>query len=150
MSWEALDRQRPARIDAAGRTAAAGTPGNPLAGPDGTVVPGALIRELLAAGTAVLRDGIERRGHVIGGELADLAKALRALQVIEQQRGSGDGTVAPQPETMNSASSTGIAEVAARLGCSKEYARRLARAGRLRARRLDGRHWIIEIGDEAA
>ncbi|MEU4190062.1 helix-turn-helix domain-containing protein [Streptomyces griseoluteus] len=43
----------------------------------------------------------------------------------------------------------GISDAAARLGCSPEYARRLARRGRLSARRV-GRTWLVDAAALAA
>jgi excisionase family DNA binding protein len=43
----------------------------------------------------------------------------------------------------------GISDAAQRLGCSPEYARRLARRGRLSARRV-GRTWLVDAAALAA
>ncbi|MBT2391642.1 helix-turn-helix domain-containing protein [Streptomyces sp. ISL-1] len=109
-----------------------------LVRPDGSVlVPAELVPDVLR--TLVL--GTTARVRANGGTLAVGAhQLLFALQLAaEQPTGSAPGTPAEQ---------TAMVELTARqagqlMGCSTEYMRRLARTGRIRARRA-GPAWLID------
>lgn len=114
---------------------------------DGSVVvPPALAGEVLRI---VLRD-LSSRVRADGGELSvgvrELLWGLHAAAAgVEQRAGSVDGTSGGGPVRVE----VGISDAAARLGCSPEYARRLARGGRLSARRV-GRTWLVDAAALAA
>lgn len=114
---------------------------------DGSVVvPASLAGEVLRI---VLRD-LAVRVRADGGELSagvrELLWGLHASAAeAEQQAGSVDGTLEGPPVSVE----VGISDAAARLGCSPEYARRLARRGRLSARRV-GRTWLVDAAALAA
>jgi excisionase family DNA binding protein len=114
---------------------------------DGSVVvPASLAGEVLRI---VLRD-LAGRVRADGGELAtgvrELLWGLHAAALeAEQQAGSAPGTLEVSPVRVE----IGISDAAHRLGCSPEYARRLARRGRLSARRV-GRTWLVDAAALAA
>lgn len=62
----------------------------------------------------------------------------------ESARGgeAGEGSVAGTPVAGAASVEIGISEFAQQLGCSASYARRLARSGRVQARRV-GHTWLI-------
>lgn len=114
--------------------------GSGLVREDGSVVvPPALAGELLRR---LLRD-VTAEVHANGGvpSLAcrELMWGLHTAALAEEKAaGSGDGT----PVGPVGSVEIGTTEAAQVLGCSAEYARRLAREGRLPARRV-GRQWLI-------
>lgn len=92
---------------------------------------------------ALVRD-LTARVRVDGGEISPRVRTLLyALHAADQGHpdtpGSAPGT--PPPASVTVELSTG--EAAALLGCSSEYVRRLARSGRLTARRV-GAAWLID------
>ncbi|MGQ4355265.1 helix-turn-helix domain-containing protein [Streptomyces drozdowiczii] len=90
----------------------------------------------------LLRD-VTARVSVDGGRVAPgvpgLLWALKAAAEREEaEEGSAPGTPVERPVSVE----IGIAEAALELGCSEGYVRRLARAGRLRGRKV-GRVWLV-------
>jgi excisionase family DNA binding protein len=114
---------------------------------DGSVVvPPALAGEVLRC---LLRD-LSSRVRADGGELSAGVRELlwglhAAATEAEQQTSSVSGTL----EAAAARVEIGISDAAQRLGCSPEYARRLARRGRLSARRV-GRTWLVDAAALAA
>jgi excisionase family DNA binding protein len=114
---------------------------------DGSVVvTPALAGEVLRC---LLRD-LAGRVRADGGELAAGVRELlwglhAAATEAEQQASSVGGTLQASPVRVE----IGISDAAQRLGCSPEYARRLARRGRLSARRV-GRTWLVDAAALAA
>lgn len=109
---------------------------------DGSViVPAAVASEVLRA---LVRD-LTARVHADGGEVsAEARRVLYALHEAAERRerevaSSDVGTLDPQPATVELTAQ----QAASLLECSPEYARRLARSGRLRARRA-GLVWLID------
>ncbi|WP_406360341.1 hypothetical protein OID55_11020 [Streptomyces sp. NBC_00715] len=116
------------------------------------VVPASVAGEVLRI---LLRD-LGARVRVDGGELStgvrDLlwtlhfaaqAEAEKGAQLVSTPAGSDHGT----PVAGAASVEISATEWASRIGCSTEYARRMARAGRVPARRV-GRQWLISPGDE--
>ncbi|MFB7555343.1 helix-turn-helix domain-containing protein [Streptomyces brevispora] len=97
---------------------------------------GAVLRILLRDVTARLPVDKGAVSAPVRGLLWALSKAAEQAEALAR---SEDGTPLPAPVSVGLSTSQ-AAEV---LGCSPEYARRLARSGRLPARRL-GRTWLIE------
>lgn len=94
--------------------------------------------------TALLRVVVRAGGRPnVPSVVVELLSALHA-QAVAHERGSVAGTVAVQGETMVGVEQGLLAsrEAARRAGCSAEYVRRLARTGRISARRA-GREWLI-------
>ena len=109
---------------------------------DGSVVvPPGLAGEVLRI---VLRD-VSVRVRADGGELSqgvrELLWGLHAA-ASEAER-AADGSVGGTLEGATGTVEIGIPDAARRLGCSREYARRLARGGRIPARRV-GRTWLVD------
>ncbi|MEV7427006.1 helix-turn-helix domain-containing protein [Streptomyces sp. NPDC091212] len=120
---------------------------------DGAAEPRALVRAdgsvvvppALAAGVlrVLLRD-LGARVAVDGGELAPgVHRLLWSLHVAssaveDEPDGSGDGTPSEGPASVE----ISTADAARVLGCSEGYVRRLARAGRLRGRKV-GPVWLV-------
>ncbi|KOG77370.1 hypothetical protein ACZ90_59460 [Streptomyces albus subsp. albus] len=108
--------------------------------PDGSVViPGPLAGPVLRV---LLRD-VGARLSVDGGKvvpgLPGLLWALKAAaDRAEAEGGSAPGTFAERPVSVE----ISTAEAAQQLGCSEGYVRRLARAGRLRGRKV-GPVWLV-------
>ncbi|MEU2800237.1 helix-turn-helix domain-containing protein [Streptomyces sp. NPDC007117] len=108
--------------------------------PDGSVlIPAALAGPVLRI---LLRD-VSARVAVDGGKVAPgvsgLLWALKAAaDQIEAEVGSAPGTPADRPVSVE----ISTAEAARELGCSEGYVRRLARAGRLRGRKV-GPVWLV-------
>ncbi|WP_317992358.1 excisionase family DNA-binding protein [Streptomyces sp. JV180] len=108
--------------------------------PDGSVViPGPLAGPVLRV---LLRD-VGARLSVDGGKVAPglpgLLWALKeAADRAEAEGGSAPGTPAERPVSVE----ISTAEAAQQLGCSEGYVRRLARAGRLRGRKV-GPVWLV-------
>lgn len=110
-----------------------------LLAPDGSViVPADIAPEVLRA---LVRD-LATRVRADGGEISPGARRiLFALHEAAQrppQPGSANGTPAVWPATVEVTAN----EAADLLGCSTEYVRRLARTGRVLARRA-GPAWLI-------
>ncbi|MFD3525060.1 helix-turn-helix domain-containing protein [Streptomyces sp. NPDC058653] len=107
---------------------------------DGSVVvPPALAGELLRR---LLRDvtaEVNANGGVPSPACRELLWSLHTASVAEEKAASSDSGTPAGPVGSVEISTTEAAQV---LGCSAEYARRLARAGRLPARRV-GRQWLI-------
>ncbi|MFH9768462.1 helix-turn-helix domain-containing protein [Streptomyces microflavus] len=107
---------------------------------DGSVVvPAALAGPVLRV---LLRDvgaRLQSDQGVVSSPVSGLFWALAmAAERAEAEEGSGSGTSADRPVRME----ISVSQAAEVLGCSTEYARRLARSGRLPARRV-GRAWLI-------
>lgn len=105
------------------------------------VVPAAVAGEVLRA---LVRD-LTARVRTDGGEVSPAVRQLLyALHQAAQQpppqtpASSGPGTLAPAPATVELTAH----QAAHLLECSSEYARRLARTGRVQARRA-GTAWLI-------
>jgi excisionase family DNA binding protein len=114
---------------------------------DGSVVvPPALAGEVLRR---LLRD-LTAEVQANGGRLAPGVYAL--LWALRGAQGAGDkgfavteapdGSVAGTPVSGAGIVEISTAEAARRMGCSESYVRRLARSGRVPARRL-GAQWLI-------
>ncbi|MGW1799155.1 helix-turn-helix domain-containing protein [Streptomyces sp. NPDC001984] len=104
----------------------------------GLVVPPDVARELLRP--VVL--GLAARVRADGVPLSPRAVAfLTALHRTAEQAEPGFPTETPTAPAATV--ELGMGEVAALLECSPQYARRLAREGRLRARRA-GRIWLVD------
>jgi excisionase family DNA binding protein len=112
---------------------------------DGSVVvPPALAGEVLRC---LLRD-LSARVRADGGELSAGVRGLLwglHAAAVEAEASSVPGTL----EAAAARVEIGISDAAQRLGCSPEYVRRLARRGRLSARRV-GRTWLVDAAALAA
>lgn len=120
-------------------------PDSALRQPDGSIrVPAANAREVLSLLVAGLAQRAQRDGLPVSEAGRRLLWALAdAADRHEQPTGSVVGTPAAQPAILSAVAD--IAAVAARMGCSEAYVRRLARQGRLDARKVGGR-WIVNEG----
>lgn len=76
------------------------------------------------------------RGRPVPPIVLDLIREL-----LQPERSSENGTKSVAPETID----VGVNEMAFHMGCSPEWVRRLCRAGRLNARRLGRRDWLITV-----
>lgn len=108
--------------------------------PDGSVlVPGALASPVLRV---LLRDVAARcltGGGKVSPSVSGLLWALNeAAEQAEVRDGSAPGTPGAAPVSVEISTS----EAARELGCSEGYVRRLARAGRLRGRKV-GPVWLV-------
>ncbi|MFD5105714.1 hypothetical protein [Streptomyces cinereoruber] len=106
--------------------------------PDGSVtVPAAVAGEVLRA---LLRDLAAQR-HTDGGEVSnDARRVLHALHAASV-RSAGFAPESPAPATATV--EVTAHQAAELLGCSPQYARHLARVGRVRARRA-GPLWLLD------
>ncbi|MFE1250505.1 helix-turn-helix domain-containing protein [Streptomyces sp. NPDC058741] len=110
--------------------------------PDGSVmVPASVAGEVLRA---LVRD-LVGRARADGGEVSPQARrVLYALHAAAVQDESTGPAFAPETRARSAASVELTArQVAEILGCSAQYARSLARSGRVRARRA-GPAWLID------
>ncbi|MEV4863097.1 helix-turn-helix domain-containing protein [Streptomyces ossamyceticus] len=108
--------------------------------PDGSViVPAAVAGDVLRA---LVRD-LTTRVRTDGGEVSPhVRQLLYALHTADQQQ-PAPGFPTETPRVPAATVELGMREVAALLECSPQYARRLAREGRLTARRT-GRIWLVD------
>ncbi|MFC8866380.1 helix-turn-helix domain-containing protein [Streptomyces sp. NPDC057148] len=95
--------------------------------------------------------GLLAESRTTGAEPSAASSALLArLHQATQGRSSVPGTPTPAPATVDhegfEGSLMGMRDAAAVLGCTAEYARRLARTGRLRAHRVGG-VWAVRPED---
>lgn len=87
-----------------------------------------------------------------GGSVhADLRRLIEQLHRADQRR--GQAAVQPGPDSGTSDAAPGRLEVsttdaAHAMGCSVEYVRRLARSGRINARRAGQRTWLITLRED--
>lgn len=106
------------------------------------------VRELERA----LKTGIIRLAQRDGGRPSPVtARILQQLHTAATRPGFPDETPSAQPATVDhgfASRAVPMVEVAAVLGCSVQYARHLARTGRLRAHRV-GEHgpWLTTPAD---
>ncbi|MGW0596113.1 helix-turn-helix domain-containing protein [Streptomyces sp. NPDC002776] len=110
--------------------------------PDGSVmVPASVAGEVLRA---LVRD-LSGRARADGGEVSPEARrvlyALHAAAV--QDEGAGPAFAPETPVRAAASVELTARQVAEILGCSAQYARTLARSGRVRARRA-GPAWLID------
>ena len=138
--WTPLRAPTPGRI--IGLTEGDEMPGKVRLRPDGSVViPGDVAGEVLRA---LVRD-LTARVRADGGEVSpSVRRVLYALHDATQRAeqpepGSDNGTPAVLPATVELTAH----QAALLLECSPEYARRLARSGRVHARRA-GPAWLID------
>lgn len=115
--------------------------------PDGAViVPPAVAGDVLRA---LVRD-LTARVRADGGEVAPgVRRLLIALHAADQRAeatASGPSSEAGTFPTARANVEIAARDAAALLGCSTEYVRRLARAGRFQARRV-GAAWLIDSAD---
>jgi excisionase family DNA binding protein len=120
---------------------------------DGSViVPPQLAGEVLRI---LLRD-LGARVRADGGELStgvrDLLWTLHYAAQAEDERGVRSTHIPGGFADETSVTGGANVEISARewaeqIGCSEQYARRMARSGRVSARRV-GRQWLISPGDE--
>lgn len=104
------------------------------------VVPPYLAREVLRLLTLGLTEQARRDGLPVSAAGRQILWALAAAADQHDLAGSASETSTAEPANL-----TTIADVAARMGCSQQYARRLARRGRLDARKVGGQ-WIVHEG----
>ncbi|MFE5852528.1 helix-turn-helix domain-containing protein [Streptomyces sp. NPDC056500] len=107
---------------------------------DGSVVVPA---ELAGAVLRILLRDVGARFHVDAGKVPSSVSGLlwalnAAAEQAEARDGSGSGTPGGEPVSVE----IGTADAARELGCSEGYVRRLARAGRLRGRKV-GPVWLV-------
>ncbi|GBQ01034.1 hypothetical protein SSP531S_24640 [Streptomyces spongiicola] len=108
---------------------------------DGAVrVPAHLASAVFAATMLYLAD----QTRASGGALAPDARQL--LQALHQAANGHPGFAPETPSTPADTVMLGMGAVAALLGCTPQYARRLARSGRLPAQRV-GHVWLISPAD---
>ncbi|MFH9012655.1 helix-turn-helix domain-containing protein [Streptomyces sp. NPDC017943] len=110
--------------------------------PDGSVmVPASVAGEVLRA---LVRD-LTARARADGGEVSPGARrVLHALHAAAVQgQGAGPAFVPETPALTAASVELTARQVAEILGCSAQYARTLARSGRVRARRA-GPAWLID------
>ena len=113
-----------------------------LVRPDGTVlVPASVAGEVLRALMRDLTTRVRTDGGEISPAVRTLLYALHTADEKHHQPHSSDlGTPVTRPATVELTAQ----QVAGLLECSPEYVRRLARSGRLRARRA-GLVWLIDL-----
>lgn len=110
--------------------------------PGSVAVPASVAADVLR----LLVLGLDALVRKDGGEVSPRARALlldlhRAAQAYEE------GPPVPSPEPSRSPPGTvevSVADAAGVIGASREYTRRLCRAGMLPARRI-GREWLVSI-----
>jgi hypothetical protein len=108
------------------------------------VIPAHLTREVLRLLTLGLTERARRDGLPVSTAGRSLLWELAATaDQYDQEPSSVAGTSVDDSATVGAVA--GIASVAARMGCSEAYARRLARQGRLDATKVGGR-WIVREG----
>ncbi|MEU2598446.1 helix-turn-helix domain-containing protein [Streptomyces hirsutus] len=132
-------------VQAAGRSGSGGGRGEGefLLRPDGSlVIPAPLAREVLRV---LVRD-LSERVRSDGGEVSPAVRGvLRALHLAAKQPRDGAGAFAAETPADQGVSVREVTaeQAAGLLGCSPQYARRLARSGRVAARRV-GPVWLID------
>lgn len=106
-------------------------------------VPDALAGEVLRYLVLGLRDHVRRDGGIVS---AAATRLLYGLAAAADRGGSEVGTPHDERAILTHArvNGVGIAEAAGRLGCSAGYLRRLARTGRIAARRSGG-VWLVDL-----
>ncbi|MFI9174889.1 helix-turn-helix domain-containing protein [Streptomyces lincolnensis] len=116
------------------------------------IIPPALAGEVLRR---LLRDvtaEMEADGGRLGPQVYSLLWALRTAQDDDEKESEApptpSGSAAGTPVAAAATVEISAGELAARMGCSAEYARRLARAGKVPARRV-GRQWLIRAAGAA-
>lgn len=109
-----------------------------LQGPVAREVLGVLMRGLSAH---VRADGgsVPVWAPVVCRALADAAD-VQVAPVVAVGSGTGTGL-----ESLGPSAWAPIEQAADSAGCSASYARRLARSGRVRARRVGARSWLIDV-----
>lgn len=119
--------------------------------PDGSVViPATIAADVLRR---LLRD-LSGEVRANGGSVSPTVyRILWALHTAAEE-GAGQesdpvGSVTGTPAAPGASVEISASELAERIGCSAEYARRLARAGRVPARRV-GRTWLIATDETEA
>ncbi|MFI6123248.1 helix-turn-helix domain-containing protein [Streptomyces sp. NPDC051064] len=107
---------------------------------DGTVViPAALAGEVLRR---LLRDVTAEISAAKGQPSTACRELLWGLHLAAKQAEKADGSTRGTPEAGSAKVEISTSEAAHRLGCSESYARRLARTGRLRGRKV-GPVWLV-------
>lgn len=117
----------------------------PAALPD--LLQGQVAREVLNVLVRGLTVHVRGDGHPVPWWAQPVCQAL--ADVAETPRpavGSASGTAS---ESLEASTWAPVDEAAGLAGCSASYARRLARSGRIRARRVGSRSWLIDIGSLA-
>lgn len=116
--------------------------------PASVVVPDALagpVRDLLVTG---LWDLAKTNGGTV---LPELQRLIEQLHQADQHRAQAAAVPVPEPPTATSPIvEVSTVDAAHAMGCSVEYVRRLARTGRIAARRAGQRTWLITIEEERA
>lgn len=106
-------------------------------------VPAELAGEVLRLITLGLTERVRRDGGTVSPQARALLRALHRADQGVEQAGSAIGTATAVPATVE----VSVGDVAADMGASREYVRRLCRAGVLPGRRV-GRLWLITIDRE--
>ncbi|MFF3897920.1 helix-turn-helix domain-containing protein [Streptomyces sp. NPDC001812] len=118
-------------------------------GPDdegaAVVVPASLAPTVFNAVVLYLGDRVRTGGGALTPDARTLLRDLhRAAEGARTELSSDNGTPPPPTATVATGSEVSVMEAAALLGCTPEYARRLARAGAFQARRIGARTWAID------
>lgn len=117
-----------------------------LRGDGAVVVPRAIAGPLLRLIVSALLVRVRTDGGLVAVAVTDVLLELQRAQELEEAGvGSVDGT--PGPEVVMVDDMTTM-QVAAVLGCTERYARRLVSDGSLKARRV-GRCWLIDAASLA-
>lgn len=107
------------------------------------LVQGQVAREVLNVLVRGLTVHVRSDGHPVPTWAQPVCQALAdAAELPCPAVRSGTGTAS---ESLEASTWAPIDEAADLAGCSPSYARRLARSGRVRARRVGSRSWLIDI-----
>lgn len=125
-----------------------------LRGDGSVVVPASVAADVLRRLSRDLTAEIQADGGRPSAAVYNLLWALYEAASSEDEKGTQiagtpDGSASGTPSLGGVSVEIGASELAERMGCSPEYARRLARSGRVPARRV-GRTWLIATDETEA
>lgn len=104
---------------------------------------GQVAREVLNVLVRGLTVHVRSDGHPVPTWAQPVCQALAEVAELPCPAvGSATGTA---PESLEASTWAPVDEAADLAGCSAAYVRRLARSGRVRARRVGSRSWLIDI-----
>ncbi|MEU2596971.1 helix-turn-helix domain-containing protein [Streptomyces hirsutus] len=108
------------------------------------VVPRALAPTVFNAVVLYLDNRVRSSRGAITPDARALLRELHRAAEGAPEHSSDNGTPSPSIATVATGSEVSVMEAAALLGCTPDYARRLARSGAFQARRIGARTWAID------